>query len=776
MQNYSNYPNSQNPQNPQFSNSRGGPAFTSPELHRPLQHNQVQANTILQNHYQLRAEGFASPLQGAGAPAYSFYQQDQGPFPAQPVRYLSGREMIEPTRYQAQTYASRPPVMELPSSYAESGISQQSLSLYERRVATQDSKQIFQLPPELFLLVTQPKIELKQGFFEVEGVNPRLKEIIEKNLIENNKRVLAEFFNDGNKQPQDITAQIDILSSSLQTQYDSLKNPPRSTGQVARSFSSPEHMRPNGPNEADAKANNYLKLRLNALIESLSQIESEQTYNEIKQCLSRLVEVNKEITLDQKHNDLLALSYQESRSSSPLSSPASLQQRENRGLAQSRLQELTRRIEELQTQNAEMQNLFTESQKSFVAENRKLKEANQQIEHLTQSKQEDELTIYQLTTKISSYDRNSARLHLIAQQEIEIESAKEKITELEFQKQELETQLSDVSQTNKVEKDQLEQRLQEKQTEIENQQKKIDDLGSLIALGKEGVESMNLEISEIQESLSKDIVEFKSDASKHLEATDRIISEGMLKQEDDSELIKTLQQQLSKITMEFDELKNSSNELDRTQTDIDSTNRRLKALLGESQREVSKLKKNLISASEIIKEKEDKLVESESLRKELTGESVVEKWLPASGPSGNELTTEDIERFTKWSGIDLTNEEIINRFLAQQNSTAQQSPTSEQETQTTDLPTQQLSQRVDAIAVAGAPSALYIAEVINDTKEQYLHKNTVSQQQASSSGPVEPQPDSSQQASSPSTSPRETQNSQSRLREEMQAGNDLMNL
>ena len=744
MQNFTN-------DQPQYSQaSRGGPAFTSPELHRPLQHNQVQANTILQNHYQLRAEGFASPLQGAGAPAYSFYQQDQGPFPAQPVRYLSGREMIEPTRYQAQTYASRPPVMELPSSYAESGISQQSLSLYERRVATQDSKQIFQLPPELFLLVTQPKIELKQGFFEVEGVNPRLKEIIEKNLIENNKRVLAEFFNDGNKQPQDITAQIDILSSSLQTQYDSLKNPPRSTGQVARSFSSPEHMRPNGPNEADAKANNYLKLRLNALIESLSQIESEQTYNEIKQCLSRLVEVNKEITLDQKHNDLLALSYQESRSSSPLSSPASLQQRENMGL--SRLQELTRRIEELQTQNAEMQNLFTESQKSFVAENRKLKEANQQIEHLTQSKQEDELTIYQLTTKISSYDRNSARLHLIAQQEIEIESAKEKITELEFQKQELETQLSDVSQTNKVEKDQLEQRLQEKQTEIENQQKKIDDLGSLIALGKEGVESMNLEISEIQESLSKDIVEFKSDASKHLEATDRIISEGMLKQEDDSELIKTLQQQLSQITMEFDELKNSSNELDRTQTDIDSTNRRLQALLANSQREINRLNKNLLSASEIIKEKEDKLVESESLRKELTGESVVEKWLPASGPSGNELTTEDIERFTKWSGIDLTNEEIINRFLAQQNSTAQQSPTSEQETQTTDLPTQQLSQRVDAIAVAGAPSALSIVE-------QVAQQIRFAPQQ----------PDSS-----PSTSPRETKNNKPRLMENMPASHELM--
>ena len=47
MQNYSNYPNSQNPQNPQFSNSRSGPAFTSPEQQRPVQYTTLQNPNLL---------------------------------------------------------------------------------------------------------------------------------------------------------------------------------------------------------------------------------------------------------------------------------------------------------------------------------------------------------------------------------------------------------------------------------------------------------------------------------------------------------------------------------------------------------------------------------------------------------------------------------------------------------------------------------------------------------------------------------------------------------
>lgn len=746
MQNYS------NPQDPQFQNSRSGQAFTSPEQQRPVQY------TTLPNPNSSRGQGFTSPLQGSGAPTYPLSQQD-GSFPVQPVRYFSQREMIaEQPRIVVANWA-RPRAMELTSTYAEN---------YPERFATNVSSPLTPLLPQIYQLVAQSNTQTTNGAFTVqEGMAKDLKNIIEKNFIENNKRVLAEFFNDGNKQSQDITAQIEILSSSLQTQYDSLKNPSRSSGQVARNLSSPEPMRPNGTDEADTKANNYLKLRLNAVIESLSQIESEQTYNEIKQCLSRLVGANREITLDQKHNDLLALSYQDSRSSSPLLSPAS-----NQSLTQGRegragilRQDSTRRIEELEKENSETRIMYDAGQKRWLAESQKLQEATQKVERYEQ-------TIYQLTTKISSYDLYSTRLNLLAQQEIEIEAGKQNIKELESQKQQLQSQLTNASQTNESEKEQLNQKLQEKESEIENQQEKITELGSLIALGKKGVESMNLEISEIQESLSQNLAEFGRDASQHLEATDRIISEGMLKQEDNIQLIQNLQQELSEIKMAYDELKNSSNELDRTQSDKDFTILRLQALLANSQREINRLSKNLISASEIIKEKENKLVESESLRKELTGESAVEKWLPAPVLTNENLTNEDIKIFTKWSGIDLTNEEIINRFLAQQNSTAQQSSTLDQGTKTTDLRAQQLSQRVDAIAVAGAPSALYIAEVINDTN-QYLHKNTVSQQQASSSGPVEPQPASLQTASSPSPSPRETKNSESRLAE-IQPSHELM--
>lgn len=733
MQNFTN-------DQPQYSQaSRGGPAFTSPEQQRPVQY------TTLQNPNLLRGTGFTSPLQGAGAPVYPFYRQDQGPIPAQPVRYLSERQMIPGQPGLAEM--ARPGAIELTSTYAE---------VYTQRFATNVSSPLIPLSPQIYQLVAQSNTQTNNGAFTVqEGMAKDLKNIIEKNFIENNKRVLAEFFNDGNKQPQDITAQIKILSSSLQTQYDSLKNPSRSTSQVARNFSSPEPMRPNGTDEADTRANNYLKLRLNAVIESLSQIESEQTYNEIKQRLSRLVVANREITLDQKHDDLLGLNFQESRSSSTLSSPASLQSlpQARDGRAGILRQDSTRRIEKLEQENSETRIMYEAGQKTWLAESQRLQEENQKVERLTELKNKYEQTIYELTTKISSYDRNSARLNLIAQQEIEIEAGKQNIKELESQKQELETQLTNASQTNKSEKDQLNQRLQEKQTEIEDHQKKITELGILIALGKEGVESMNLEISEIKESLSKDIAEFERDASQHLEATDRIISEGMLKQEDNIELIQNLQQELSEIKMAYDELKNSSNELDRTQTDIDSTNRRLKALFGESQREVSNLKQNLISACELIKEKEEKLTTSENARKKLTGELDVENWLPASEPSGNELTTGDIERFTKWSDIDLTSKEMIEKFLAQQNSTAQQSSTLDQGTKTTDLPTQQLSQRVDAIAVAGAPSALSIVEQVAQQRRFALQ-----------------QPDSS-----PSTSPRQTQeNNQSRLMTEMQPSHDTM--
>ena len=227
--------------------SRSGSAFISPEQQRPMQYASVQAT--LQNPYPPRGTGFISPPGVAGAPTYPFYQQGQGPFPAQPVRYSSHREMInEQQRLVVANWARPGGAIEPTSTYADRSYGPRTTNV---------SSSLISLPPELFLFVTQSNIQTTTPGFKVdEPDHSRLKEIIEKNFIENNKRVLAEFFNDRNKQSQDIAEQITTLSSSLQIQYDSLKNLPRSASQVARGFSSPEHMRPNGPNEADAKANN----------------------------------------------------------------------------------------------------------------------------------------------------------------------------------------------------------------------------------------------------------------------------------------------------------------------------------------------------------------------------------------------------------------------------------------------------------------------------------------------------------------------------------------
>jgi hypothetical protein len=756
MQNFTNVP----PQNSQFPNLRSGSAFTSPEQQRPVQYTQLQGATQ-PNLYQQRGSGFTSPSQGGGV-AYPFYRQEQGSIPVQPVHYLSRREMIPGQPGLVFSEMARPGAIELTSTYAEN---------YPQRVATNVSIPLIQLSPQIYQLVAQSNTQTTNGAFKVqEEMGEDLKNIIEKNFIENSKRGLAEFFNDRDKLPQEITVQISILASSVQTQYDSLKNPSRLTSQVARSFSSPEPTRPNG---TYAKANNYLKLRLNAVIESLSQIESEQTYDEIKQCLSRLLDVNKEINLDKKHNDLLDLNFEESRLSSTLSSPASLsvslQQKENRDLAtQRQQQDSTRRIDELERQNQETLTMFNAGQNLWLAESRKLKEATQQIENLTKLKDQDERKIYELTTILSSYQGKLTRIHLLAQQEIEIESAKVDIAKLESQKQELESQFTEASQTNQSEKDQLNQRLQEKQSEIENHQRKINELQYLTATGKKGIELMNREISEIQELISQNLAEFESDSSKYVDSTNRIISEGMLRDFDNGESIQDLQKQLHEITEAYEEFRNFSNELNKTQIDKESTILRLQTLLGSSQREVRGLSERLISASELMEIKDKELAISENARKNLTGEKAVEDWLPPSKLKQKELTHESIEGFSNWVSSILS-------FTK-----------SEQGTQTTDLPTLQLSESIEAIAAGEIPSALFAVELLNEIK--YYHGNSVPRQQdslqtvslqpassqrPSSPGLAEEQPAFSQQPSSPSVSPQPDQGLL-RLRTEMQVTNSLM--
>ena len=759
-------------QNPQFPISRSGPAFTSPEQVRPVQF------STLPNPYPSRFLGFTSPPQDRGT---SFYYDDPSrvAVPAQPVAYLSERFPIQ-TRHEIAQVA-RPATMESESTFA------QSQSLYQRRTeanryesgpalltrtAPMPSAQIIKtLPPELFLLVTQPKIDLKQGFFEVEGANaPRLKEIFEESFIENSKRVFINFFNDTNKSHQEIVTNFDLLSNSLQQFYTSRRSSNTSTIQAARNFSPSESQ---AIAIADAKANDYLKLRLTVMIDALSQIDDQEIYNKIKEGISRLIAVNQEITLDQQHNNLLALTYQDRRSSSSLSSSASIQSlpqtRDGKGILR---QDSTRRIDELEKQNQETLTKFNAGQNLLSAESQKLQEATQQIDRLNKLKVEDEQKIYELTTLLSSYERNSVRLNLLAQQEMEIETTRLDIEKLESQKQELEAQLDYASQTNQSEKDQLNQRLQEKQSEIENHQRKIIELQYLIASGKEGIELMNSEISEIQKSLSQNLAEFNIDASKYLEATDRIIAEGMLRDVDNGESIQDLKEQLHKITEAYEEFRNFSNELNKTQGDKESTILRLQALLANSQREVRGLSKRLISASELIETKVNELAISEKTRKDLTGEKAVEDWLPPSEQKKEELTPADIENYLKWaptSGGD------------QKNSTLQQG------TQATDLLTLKLPERIKAISA-------FIAEVVCDLRE----KNPSSQQDSLSGLAKEHRPssqqassqqaslqqdslqqdslqqDSSQRPSSPSGSPRPDQEGQSRLSTDMQVAISLM--
>jgi len=750
MQNFTNVP----PQNSQFPNPRSGPAFTSPEQDRSEQYSQLQGATQ-PNLYQQRGLGFTSPPQDRRRTL--IYSDDPRlvAFTAQPVAYSSERFPIQ-TRHEIPQAMVSPATMEPQSTYAQFPFSDQSL--YHRRALTNEhessqlslprpvptsSAQInIKLPPELFLLVTQSNIQTTISGFNVDQTNHQnLKKIVEANFIENSKRVFIEFFNDKSKSTQEIATNFDLLSNSLQQFYTSRRSSNTSAIQAARNFSSPESQAiPN----ADSKANDYLKLRLTVMIESLSQIDDEQTYNKIKQGLSRLIEVNHEINLDQKYNNLLTLTYQDSRSSSSLSSPASIQSltqaKESKGILR---QDSAKRIEELERQNQENVTTLNASQNLWLAESRKLQEANKKIEELTTFKNQYEQTIYQLTTLLSSYERNSARLNFLAQQEIEIESAKVDIAKLESQKQELEAQLNDASQTNQIEKDQLNQRLQENQTEIESHQRKISELQSLTAKGKEGIELMNREISEIQELLSSNLQEFQDEEAKYVsklqkyhQNSDKIIAEKTVENIVINESNQDLENQLSQL----------KRTLEISQSLIDQQKSALK-----SDEEAISRSHNALAQSEREKRSlAERLDKSENARKNLTGEKAVEDWLSPSEQHQRELTSADIENFLKWAPTSEGD---------QKNSTSQQG------TQTTDLPTLQLSERIQEIATRQVRSALFVAEVVNDLREK------ISSSQQASLQPDSLQTASSQRPSSPSASPQPDQG-QSRLK--MEVANSLM--
>jgi hypothetical protein len=166
--------------------------------------------------------------------------------------------------------------------------------------------------------------------------------------------------------------------------------------------------------------------------------------------------------------------------------------------------------------------------------------------------------------------------------------------------------------------------------------------------------------------------------------------------------------------------------------------------LAKSERERKYLAEKLDQTSKALEQ-------SEKARKDLTGEKAVGDWLPSSLESSNnkELTNKDIENYLKWSLIPERD---------------RKSSTSQQETQTTDLPTLQLSERIGAIATMQVPSALFVAEFVNNSRQLNPSYNTGSEQTASSQRP-----------SSPSASPRPAQEiSQSRLRTEIKTNPDLM--